>query len=80
MLKLKSQIQPDIDIFTLQIILQNFIKRVRLYINQIKEQCQKNNLKEAMYMRLDLDYFQRQLAEIEERSTCTYILASYYRH
>jgi len=64
----------------LQVILQNFIKRVRQKINQIKEQCQKSNLKEAMYMRFELDYFQRQLAEIEERSTYTNILASYFKH
>ena len=64
----------------LQVILQNFIKRVRQKINQIKEQCQKSNLKEAMYMRFELDYFQRQLAEIGERSTYTNILASYFKH
>ena len=33
-----------------------------------------------MYMRLEFYYFMRQLAEIEERSTCTHIMASYFKH
>ena len=31
-------------------------------------------------MRLDLEYFKRYLAEIEERTTSTHILASYFKN
>lgn len=59
MLKLKSQVQPDIDVFTLQVIITNFIKRIKLKISYVKEQCQRNNLKEAMLMRIELHHFKR---------------------
>lgn len=74
-----SKIQPDIDIFTLQIIVNNYIQRIRIKIQQIREQCQKNNLNQALQMRKEMFDFKRQLIELDERASNTQLLACYFK-
>ena len=60
-LKRTSDVTPDIDAFTLNVIFTNFNKRLQAKLNKIKENCKRNDLDMALEMRLDLDVLTRQL-------------------
>jgi len=59
--------------------MRKFLQRIRLKIGQIKEQCQKNNLNQALQMRKELAQLQRQLLELHERSRSTSLLSCYFK-
>jgi len=56
-LKKNSESHPDIDEVTLQLILSNFIKKLQVKINEIKENCKRNDLEGAFAMRSELSTF-----------------------
>mmetsp|Transcript_24948 Transcript_24948/g.38754 ORF Transcript_24948/g.38754 Transcript_24948/m.38754 type:complete len:238 (+) Transcript_24948:1905-2618(+) len=78
-LKAKSDSHPDIDEETLKLILAQWVKKLQPKINEIKENCKRNDLEGALTMRKELKLFSTQLQELEQRSTITSMCSRYLK-
>jgi hypothetical protein len=77
-LKRTSQQLPDIDAFSLQMILTYYLNKLKDKLTKIKEHCKQNNLEGALDMRSNFLHLKTQLEELESRSTITAMVSSYF--